>query len=298
MITLQQFRVLLAIRDQGSLTRAAAELHYGVPTVAHHLNTLERHLQLRLVDRERSGAQLTPLGLEFAGEAEQILARVDQAERLVADRRDAGVATLRVGTFASIGSRLLPAAIGELQRRSPVRVEVVEAEPTEVVRLLRGGEVHAGLIYDFADDPAFVSDDLALTPLLQEPYRVMVANDSEYAQRDELDFAELSEVAWVCSRNADEASDRLLRRVCHSVGYEVRELMRSDDLNMIHGLVAAGLGFGLSTSAAVDPRFGVVLLPAVQDLGERHVSFATRLGAAPKAAHWLGEILQRRVLSL
>lgn len=220
-----------------------------------------------------------------------MVARIDRAEQVVADQRDAGVVTLRVGTFASMGSRLLPAAIAALQKRTSVRVEVVEGEPTEVVRMLRSGEVHAGLIFDVSVEPAFDAPDLVLQRLLTEPYGVMVARDSEWAARESIDFAELREVPWVFSRSNDEASDRVLRRVGQSLGYTVRELMRTDDLYMIHGLVAEGLGFALSTNAAIDPDFDVVLRPAVQDLGERHVSYVTRRCAAPPAAGWLAEIL-------
>ncbi|MDN5911032.1 MAG: LysR family transcriptional regulator, partial [Brevibacterium sp.] len=45
-MNLQQFRVLLAIRDEGSLNRAAEVLDHGVPTVTHHLRTLESHLRI------------------------------------------------------------------------------------------------------------------------------------------------------------------------------------------------------------------------------------------------------------
>lgn len=287
----QQFRVLLAVREHGSLTGAAKALQYGVPTVTHHLRNLESHLGARLVDRGRRGTSLTPLGESFAADIEQVVARIDRAEQVVADQRDAGVVTLRVGTFASMGSRLLPAAIAALQKRTSVRVEVVEGEPTEVVRMLRSGEVHAGLIYDVSVEPAFDAPDLVLQRLLTEPYGVMVARDSEWAARESIGFAELREVPWVFSRSNDEASDRVLRRVGQSLGYTVRELMRTDDLYMIHGLVAEGLGFALSTNAAIDPDFDVVLRPAVQDLGERHVSYVTRRCAAPPAAGWLAEIL-------
>lgn len=260
--------------------------------MAHHLRALEQHLEVSLVERDRVGSRLTPLGMAFAHEIESVVAQIDRAERLVADRRDAGVVTLRVGAFASIGSRLLPRAIAELQHRSAVRVEVIEAEPTEVIDMLRRNEVHAGLIYDVSHDP-FTAPDLQIETLLREPYRVMVASRSELAARDRLDFAELEDIAWVCSRNDHEASDRVLRRACHSSGHEVRELMRTDDLMMIHGLVSEGLGCALSTEAAVDTDFDVVLRPAVQDLGERIVSFATRHRDAPPAAVWLGEILHR-----
>ena len=290
-MNLQQFRVLLAVQEHGSLTGAAKALQYGVPTVTHHLRSLESHLGARLVDRGRRGTSLTPLGESFAAEIAQAIARIDRAEQVVADQRDAGVVTLRVGTFASMGSRLLPAAIAALQQRTSVRVEVVEGEPTEVVRMLRSGEVHAGLIFDVSVEPAFDAPDLLLQRLLTEPYGVMVARDSEWARRERIDFADLRQVPWVFSRSNDEASDRVLRRVGQSLGYPVRELMRTDDLYMIHGLVAEGLGFALSTGAAIDPDFDVVLRPAVQDLGERHVSYVTRKGAVPPAAAWLAQIL-------
>ncbi|MDN6605411.1 MAG: substrate-binding domain-containing protein, partial [Brevibacterium sp.] len=74
-------------------------------------------------------------------------------------------------------------------------------------------------------------------------------------------------------------------------GYELRELMRSDDLYMIHGLVAEGLGCALTTEVAVDTDFDVALRSAKQDLGQRRVSFVTRPGPNPAAVGWLGEIL-------
>ena len=85
MLALQQLRALLSVREHGSLTRAASALHYGVPTVTHHLNTLERQLRVQLVERSKRGARLTELGMALATDAEEILSRVAQAERRVAD---------------------------------------------------------------------------------------------------------------------------------------------------------------------------------------------------------------------
>lgn len=298
MINLQQLRVLLAVKEHGSLTRAADALHYGVPTVTHHLRMLEAHLQAELTSSGHGGTRLTPVGVSFAVAAEQVIARIDQAERAVADQRGAGVVTLRVGTFASIGSRLLPSAIAELQKRSSVRVEVVEAEPTDVVRMLRDDEVHAGLIYDVADLPIFDSPDLVLDRLLAEPFQVLVSTHSSWAEQEVLDFNDLTEVPWVFSRSDNEASDRVLRRVYRALGHEARQLMRTDDLYMIHGLVEQGLGLALSTEAAVDTDFDVVLKPARQELGERHVSFVRRRHNPPPAVTWLRALLQTEVARL
>ncbi|HXH80679.1 LysR family transcriptional regulator [Nocardioides sp.] len=291
MIQPQQLRVLVAIRDAGSLTRAAQALGYGVPTIAHHLASLERHFKARLVVRDPRGARLTPLGIVFVTEAEEILARLELAERLVTTQRDLGLATVRIGTFASVGSQLLPRAIRQLRSLMPVQVEVVEAEPTDVVEQLHAGDLHGGLIYDSAEEPGFTSPDLTFTVLLEEHYRVLVASESSYASRAEIDLADLVDADWISSRDENEASDRVLRRACHLAGFEPKIVMRTDDLNMIHGLVAEGLGCTLATQAAVDTRFPVVTRPTTQGLGIRRTSFVHRSGAVPRAVEELHGIL-------
>jgi len=287
----QQLRVLVAIRDHGSLTAAAGALGYGVPTIAHHLASLERHCRAQLVERDRRGARLTPLGLVLVDEAGEILARLDQAERLVTTQRDLGMATIRVGTFASIGSQLLPRAIRRLRERMPVQVQVVEAEPTRVVELLAAGELHAGLIYDSADDPAFATSDVQPTVLMEEHYEVLLAAHSPYAAATSIDLADLRDADWICSRDENEASNRVLRRACRAADFEPQVLMRTDDLNMIHGLVAEGLGCTLTTQAAVDTRFAVAARPTHQELGLRRTSFVRRRRVIPDAVNELHEIL-------
>ncbi|WP_344345057.1 LysR family transcriptional regulator [Agrococcus versicolor] len=287
----QQLRVLQAVRDHGSLTRAASALGYGVPTIAHHLATLERTLEVRLVDRDRRGARLTPLGAVLAAEADEILARLEQAERLVTTQRDLGLATIRVGTFASIGSQLLPRAIRELRSRRPVQVEVVEAEPTEVVARLHAGDLHAGLIYDSVDEPAFATPDLEATLLLEEDYRVLVVDDGSQAHDEPLDLADLAGVDWISSRDEDETSHRVLLRACRAAGFEPSILMRTDDLGMIHGIVAEGLACTIATPAALDTRFPVVARATVQHLGTRRTSFVRRTGTSPAAVDELHRIL-------
>ena len=297
MLNLQQFRVLVAVKEQGSLTGAAELLRYGVPTVTHHLRALERHLQARLIDSSRSGTRLTPLGMSFAAEVEKVLERIERAERMIADQRDAGVVTLRVATFSSMGSRLLPSAIAELRTRSPLQVGVIEAEPTEVIRMIRNEEVDAGLIYDSSDAPAFAAPDLSLTLLMIEPYEVMVAKRGPWNTTEALDLNDV-DLPWIFSRSDNEASDRILRRVYAMLGREARELMRTDDLYTIHGFVEKGLGLALTTRTTVDTDFEVAVRPTRQDLGERHVAFVMPRDAPPPAAIWLRDILRVDALKL
>lgn len=287
----QQLRVLLAVRDHGSLHRAARALGCGVPSVAHHLAALERHLDARLVERERTGTRLTPLGEAFAAEADEILAHLGRAEELVRTQRDHGLSVMRIGTFASIGSRILPRAIQQLGARLRVQVEVVEAEPTEVVARLRTGDLHGGVIYDSVEEPLFASDDLQATLLFEERFRVLVARGGPYDATDPIDLGDLAEATWISSRHDDETSHRVLLRACRAAGFEPCVLMRTDDLHMIHGLVAEGLGCALTTPAAIDRRFPVGVVRTRQDLGSRRTSFIWRAGTTPAAVDELRRIL-------
>jgi DNA-binding transcriptional LysR family regulator len=290
-LSLQQFRVLIAIRDAGSLTKAAENLGYGAPTVTHHLNLLEAHFGAVLVERGSRGVTFTPLGEATVREAETIMTRVDDLERIIAEHRDAGLVTLRVGTFASLGSKLLPPAIRELQATSNVRIEVVEAEPLELVELLRRGELDAALLYDLADDPSIIAVDLKLVQLLQEPFKVLVASEGPLAHEKKLEFAQLASASWVRTRHENEATERVLLRACRGAGYLPKEFIRSDDLSMIHGLVSEGLCLAIMTESAANSALGVMLKPTVQDLGERSVYFATRIGQLPAAVTQLRSLL-------
>lgn len=291
MLSLQQFRVLIALRDAGSLTKAAENLGYGAPTVTHHLNLLEAHFGAILVERGTRGVTFTPLGEVAVREAETIMARVDGLERIMAEHRDAGLVTLRVGTFASVGAQLLPPAIKELQAHSSVRIEVTEAEPLELVELLRRGELDAALLYDMADDPSFIAQDLNLVPLLREPFRVLVSTEGPFAKNTKLDFSQLSSASWVRTRHEGEATERVLLRACRNAGFTPKEFIRSDDLTMIHGLVSEGLCLAIMTESAANTALGVMLKPTIQNLGERSVYFATRSSYIPPAVSQLRALL-------
>ena len=291
MIDVRQLQVLRAIEHNGSLSRAATELHLSVPTVAHHLDALEAALNAQLVHRSKRGTQLTAIGLSVAADAGRILSELRRTEQMVSDLRDAGLTSLRIGTFPSVGSRLLPWAVGQLQEQFRVRIEVIEGEPSTLIELVRAGDLHAAVVYGLASDPAVGSAELTGVALLEDDFEVMLAADHPLATRDRLDFAELEGEQWVMSHHEDEASNRILRQVCAASGYEARAVLRTDDLNMIHGFVSAGLGLALMATSAIDATYAVTTRPSVQYLGRRRTSLVTQRTQQAPAVTKLRELL-------
>lgn len=52
----------MAVAELGSFTKAAEALYISPTAVMKQMNSLEAHLNLKLIDRTASGAKLTPAG--------------------------------------------------------------------------------------------------------------------------------------------------------------------------------------------------------------------------------------------
>lgn len=105
------FRLLLAVVRQGSFSRAAAALGLTQPTVSRRIERLEKSLDVRLIDRTRSGAVLTQEGQRIVEElniAQGALENAVQGARRNHARRDDVKLLITDGLASYWLPRLLP----------------------------------------------------------------------------------------------------------------------------------------------------------------------------------------------
>ncbi len=91
----------IAVADWGSFTKAAKHLYISPTAVMKQLNTLERHLNLKLIERTPSGINLTPSGKIIYKEAKFI---IDYSKKTIAS---AIAATKEYDTTFCVGTSLL-----------------------------------------------------------------------------------------------------------------------------------------------------------------------------------------------
>jgi DNA-binding transcriptional LysR family regulator len=77
-IELRHLEALVAVADEGSVTRAAARLHLAQPAVSRTLRQLEQRLGAALLERSSSGAVPTDAGAAVLDDARAALAAVDR----------------------------------------------------------------------------------------------------------------------------------------------------------------------------------------------------------------------------
>ena len=76
-----QLATFVCVADCGSFSQAAEKLYLSSTAVMKQLNALERHLELKLLERTRRGTVLTPAGEVIYRYARQMFADSDRALR-------------------------------------------------------------------------------------------------------------------------------------------------------------------------------------------------------------------------
>ncbi len=87
MIEWRHLRSLTALRDTGSLTTAAEQLHLTQSALSHQLKELEDRLGARLFERKSRPVRFTLAGERLLNLADQVLPQVRAAERDLARLR-------------------------------------------------------------------------------------------------------------------------------------------------------------------------------------------------------------------
>jgi DNA-binding transcriptional LysR family regulator len=262
-----EFRHLLALKtiaEQGTFGRAAETLGYTQSAISQQIAMLERIVGQRLIDRP-GGPR--PVSLTEAGElllrhAEAIAARVQaaQADLAALDAGDAG--PLRIGTYQSVGARVLPQLLREFSAEWP-QVEITlqeSADDADLVALVERGEL----------DLSFVVLPLGPGPyesieLFRDPYVLVVPAGSPLAARDRAPgLRELLDHPLISNRTC-RTTQRVEDRLRHA-GSEPNIAFRSDDNGTVQGLVAAGVGIAIVPRLTVDETDTAI---RIVDLGER-----------------------------
>ena len=110
---------LLCAIEHGSLTSAAAELGYTQSGLTHMMNSLEDELGVNLLIRSKNGVRLSPTGQALLPEMRAVLNSAMTLEQSAEKLRQQSVFTLRMGAYASVARRWLPAIIAEFRTVNP-----------------------------------------------------------------------------------------------------------------------------------------------------------------------------------
>ncbi|MFJ8694620.1 LysR family transcriptional regulator [Streptomyces roseolilacinus] len=249
MIEARHLRVLRAVAATGSFSAAARELGCTQPAVSQQMKALESSAGTPLLIRTGREMRLTQAGEALVRHAAGILAGLTAAEEEVAAIAGLRAGRVRLVSFPSGSSTLVPTALAALRAAHPgTRVSLVEAEPPRSVEMLREGDCDIALAFRYAGGAA-EWDDLVVRPLLTDRLVGLVPEGHRLAGAGAVAIGELAEEPWIagCPR-----CRRQLVEVCEEAGFTPRIDFATDDYPAVVGLVGAGLGVAVLPELAVE----------------------------------------------
>ncbi len=244
MLDSRRLRVLCEVARRGSFSAAAESLGYTQPAISRQIATLEAEVGATLIRRVPKGALLTDAGQLLVERAESILAQFDDVEAELRALMGLEGGRLRMATFASAASSIVPLAIAAFRQRYPaVELNVAMADPIDSLPRLRSGELDLALSHDAMADEAFPG--MELIHLFDDPMYVALPAGHPLAQEPKLSLARFAGEAWMLATTATCPDSRLFVRACHAAGFEPEIAFQNDDYQAIMGFVAAGVGVAL-----------------------------------------------------
>ena len=93
---IQAMQIFTRVAEAGSFVRAAETLSLPSSTVTSTIKSLEKYLQVRLLNRTTRRVSLTPEGLQYLAQCREILSLIDHAESSLTDSLKRPQGRLRV----------------------------------------------------------------------------------------------------------------------------------------------------------------------------------------------------------
>ncbi|MGZ4203410.1 MAG: LysR family transcriptional regulator, partial [Thermoleophilaceae bacterium] len=266
---------------------------YTQSAISQQIAALEREVGTKLVERNARGIWLTDAGEALVRHTEAVLANLAEAEAELEASAGIRGGRVRLASFQTAGSAIVPQAIATFRSRHPgVELSLVEAEPADAIPALRTGELDLALVVEpngITEEPGHGLDR---EHLLDDPMYVALPLEHELTRKVRIKLKDLAGEQWINPPLAYPCSG-FVTRACAAAGFEPHVTFETEDYLAVQGLVAAGVGVALIPDLALTTvRDDIVIRSLGSQAPVRHVVATTLSGYRSPATDAMLEVLQ------
>lgn len=272
-LEVRDLRLVAAIVELGTLTRAGVELHLTQSALSHQLAELERRLGGTLF--ERSGRRLIPtaLGTRLAARAKDTLRGLSEVEDEIAGMAAGRDAILRIATECYTCYHWLPPVLAGYGKRHPnVDVRIVPGATDRPLRALIAGQIDLCIVTNTAPDRRIIT-----SPIFADDLVLIVDPAHPFAERRAVDPSELRDERIMLY--SAPAASYVFQRVLAPAGVSPTQITPIKLTEAILELVKAGMGVSILARWAAQPALdagSVVAIPVTSPGVRRQWQAAVR----------------------
>lgn len=295
MLNTRRLALLRDLARTGTIAGAAEAAGCTPSAASQQLAALERDVGTPLLERTPRSVRLTEAGRVLVDHAHRVLAELDAAEEAV--RAVAGLrgGRIRVAAFPSVATGLMVPALTAFRQRHPdVRVTFTEAEPETSMPAVADGGLDLAVTHEYGRLPEPALGGLRQVLLHRDRMLLAVPPHLQRAGRTGAGLRDFADATWLSALPSSgfQAATELL---CRAEGFEPDIAFRSDQYEVLLGLVAADFGVALVPALAAVPHRGVAYLEVTRPAGLTHdIHITTREADTSPAVEALSALLVRR----
>lgn len=257
---IQNIRAFLMVADMRSFSRAAERLFITQPAISKRIASLELSLDCKLFDRLGKNIQLTQAGEALLPGYRNILAEIDESERIISALRTDVSGHLKFGTSHHIGLHRLPPALRRYTRQFPrVELDIQFMDSEQAAELILKGEIELALITLPDEIPA----PLKTMQVWPDPMQCVVAKDHTLAVVKDVGIEQLSSYGVLLQSH--NTHTREIIDAALTLPEDIKIIMESNYLETIKAMIQNGLGWGVLPESMIDDSLSVL------DLGNIHM---------------------------
>ncbi|MGH8783623.1 MAG: LysR family transcriptional regulator [Cupriavidus necator] len=235
--------LFLAVAEEEHFGRAAKRLGMSQPPLTEQIQVLEHALKVKLFERSRRGAQLTPAGAAILPAVRKFAEQLERLELAVREavQRQSGVLT--IGAISSAMVETLPALIEHLKAAYPqLTVSVREIDSVEAVPALERGDVDLA----FARLEGDLGSSIKSIALKQDRLAVALPRSHRLAEMPRIRLASLADEEFVMfARHVSPVYYDSLIATCRAAGFSPRVLHEVRTVSSQIAFVGCGQGIAL-----------------------------------------------------
>ncbi|MFB5193407.1 LysR family transcriptional regulator [Neobacillus sp. KR4-4] len=243
----QQLQVFVTVVEMENFSRAAEELHMTQPAVSQYIQSFERTMGTKLLERSNKFVRLNKAGEIVYHHAKEILGLYTKMHYLIDDLTNKSSGPLSIGASYTYGEYVLPHVIAKMYKKYPLITPTITIGNTkEIAKLVLEHQLDVGIVEgDFKDK------NLVIEPFAEDSMYLVASPKHSLAQKnDEINISELEEETWIVRENGSgtrEVTEKMFR-LCEVIPKKTLEF---GSTQLIKESVEAGLGVSLLSYWAI-----------------------------------------------
>ena len=251
--TLQQLRILKAVATEKNFTKAAEVLYLSQPSLSKQIKTLEKNLDILLINRENNKISLTENGEVFLQYSERILALCEESCRALIDLKNGDRGNLTVGASQTIGTYLMPRVLALFAQNYPQIDLKVQVDSTRLIaNSVLNREIDIAVVG--GEIPNELRKNLTIKHFVEDELSLIISKSHPFAKKKTINKENLYYLNFI-TLNSNSTIRKFIDNILIQNGIETKQLRIIMQFNSIEGIktaVSLGLGVAFVSSSAIE----------------------------------------------